>query len=641
MDIFAIENFTTGVSDAGVNFLQPSDSYQNLVNGFIYRQELKSREGVGYFAPRLSNKLRVMGIFEYIQPNGGDTKLLVFDSNDMYVYIAGTNTFDIVPYGGSMAGYAGFGITNKSAYITGCAYPTKDNTGRFIFTSLNTTPNANGSTIFFYDGTEILDYTNLVDNPDYAPPIDPRTNIVGTLDNAKYIFFFNQRLNFGVPEISGTIYSQGYLFSGIQNSDGNGDKYAVAGAGLNQLDTSQVITGMLQVGQVISVDATRTTWTLEKTTDAFNPYFQRQVPGVLGSNADYSAIAWDDIVKSMGKVGVLEKNGRQTLRTDNKIPYFTRDRINPSLFNLAYGGFDRKNSQFLWTYVEAGGTSETQDSILVNNYEESTWCTYDLPLTVFGQTFEGINLNWNQIDETLGNLSWAQWSTTTDIWNEIGIGEATEKILAGDDLGFIYELNKGFTDIFSDISSVTLASEAVLTVTESSFKIGDLVVVQNVEGTTNINNYNDEDEDQVSEPYTVLSATDTEVTINYDSQFDTITPNTGNLVKVIAFRAETIPFNPYRDQGRRCIISHIEILIDNNGGSAKIDVFEDEESNPYVQNVLCKPSRSSPKKREWITVSVNNEANFHTIVIKQNSSNAQLIVTSLRIHCQPGGYTAG
>lgn len=641
MDIFAIENFTTGVSEAGVNFLQPSDSYQNLVNGYIYRQKLQSRQGIGYFAPRLANKTRILGIFEFIMPNDLGTKLLVFDTDNLYTYDTGTKTFVTVAFGGSMAGYAGFNISNKAAYLTGCAYPAKNNSARFVFTSVGMSANANNSKIFFYDGTVIKDYTNLVDNPDYAPPLNPSTSIAGSLDGAKYIFFFNQRLNFGVPVISGSTYDQGYLFSGIQDSSGNGDKYTVAGSGFNQLDTSNVITGMLQVGQTIAVDATRSTWTLERTTDAFNPYFQRQVPGVLGSNADYSAVAWDDSVKSVGKVGILDKNGRQTLRCDNKIPYFTQNRISATLFNLTYGGYDRQNNQFLWTYKESALDGDTQDAVLVYNYEESTWCVYKLRLTVFGQTFEGNNLTWDDIDETTGNLSWEQWDTTTDIWNEIGLGEATEKILAGDDLGFVYELNQGLTDIYANISAVSLASQAVLTVSESSFKVGDLVVVQGVEGTTGINNFVPATDSQVVEPYVVQAATDTTVTINYDSQFDTITPNTGSVLKVIDFRAETIPFNPYRDQGRRCIISHIEILIDNNGGSALIDIFEDEETNPYVQNVLCKPNVNSPKRREWITVSVNNEANFHTIVIKQNSPNVQLIITSIRIHCQAGGYTSG
>ncbi len=69
MDVYEITGYATGVSEAGVNYLQPSDSFQKIVNGFIYRQVLQSRQGFGYFAPRLTDETRVFGIFEHTLPD--------------------------------------------------------------------------------------------------------------------------------------------------------------------------------------------------------------------------------------------------------------------------------------------------------------------------------------------------------------------------------------------------------------------------------------------------------------------------------------------------------------------------------------------------------------------------------------------
>src|SRR6187402_1253837 len=107
MDVYEITGLQTGVSQSGVNYLQPADSFQNIINGFIYRQVLQSRQGVGFFAPRLAGETRVFGIFEHILPDSSKESL-VFDQNFLYRYNTSTGVYDQIPFGGSMAAYTGF-----------------------------------------------------------------------------------------------------------------------------------------------------------------------------------------------------------------------------------------------------------------------------------------------------------------------------------------------------------------------------------------------------------------------------------------------------------------------------------------------------------------------------------------------------
>lgn len=644
MDIYEITGYQTGVSNEGVNFLPPADSFQNIENGFIYRQVLQSRQGVGFFAPRLADESRIFGIFEHTLPDS-TKELLAIDENFLYKYNTSTGIFDQIPFGGSMAAYAGFNISAKDFYVSGTSYPTATNGARFIFTGEGIAANAAGSSIFFYNGTDVQDFTSLVDNPNYASPT------LGTLTKANYVLWFNERLNFIVPVISTISYQQGILYSGIRTTSGNGDKFNIAGSGLLQADTYENITGVSILGQIIALNFDRSNWTLEKTRDAFNPYFIRKVPSVLGTDAKFSAVSWNDQVKSIGRTGILSTDGRQSLRSDNKIPNFTADEIDQLNFNLTYGGFDRVNNQFLWAYKESETDTDTQNRVLVNNYEEGTWSVYDQRFSVFGQTDLGLNLTWDDIDEAIGNESWATWDTTEEIWDKIGLGLSVQKTLAGDDLGFIYELNQDYDDYYSSISSITQASQAVLTVSASGLQAGDKVVVQSVEGMTEINNFDPAEDNIDFVPYTIVSATPTSITLNIDSTlFTAATPNTGSISKVISFYAETIPFNPYRSIGRRCYISHVEFLIDTGKGKGdslssrgilRVDIYEDEEESPFIDNVLCLTSSNSTKAREWLTMTVDNESNFMTFVLKQESPSVQLRITSMRIHCKPGGLTSG
>ena len=642
MDIFEIAGWETGVSKAGVNFLQPKDTFTDLKNGFIYRQVLQSRQGFAKFCPRLANNTRVLGIFEHTLTDGSKQSL-AFDTNNAYLYNIATGVYDLVPFGGSLlaAVYTGFAITQKDGYIHGTSYPNASGADRFVFTGRDITLNGT-SAVFFYDNTTntILDYTNVGDNPNYAAPT------LGALNRAYYVYRFGERLNFGRPTLANREYPQGIVFSGIKDNSGTGDKYNVAGSGIIQLDTSEYMTGLSISGSVFAVNMDRSNWIVEKTSDVFNPYFSRKIPSVLGTDAAYSFVNWFDTVYSLGKTGALRQDTRQSLRVDNKIPYFTADEIDQPKFNYTYGGFDRLNSQMLWSYIDEEADEDTQNKVLVYNYEENTWSVNDQRFTVFGQTDVGLSKVWDDIDET-GDPSWSQWNTTEEIWDKIGIGQSVQKTLAGDDMGFIYDLSQDGDDYYVAIADVSLATTAVLTVAESAFKAGDLVVVQNVTGMLNIegndiiNNFDPALDNLNFIPYTVISATDTTVEINIDtSTFTAADINTGYLSKVISFESSTIPLNPYREMGYRAYLSHIEFLLDTNSGFIKVDLLEDEDDTPYKENVIVFPDNTR-KKTNWVTVIADQEANFHTIVMKQMSPAVTVKIKSIRLHFMRGGLTSG
>lgn len=632
MEVYEITGYKTGVSDAGVNYLQPADSFQNILNGFIYRDVLQSRQGFGYFAPRLEDESRIFGIFEHTLPDS-TKELLAADQNYLYKYNIATGVFDQLPFGGSLAAYTGFNIPAKDRYISGTSYPTATNGPRFVFCGSGITPNLpGGSAIFYYDGTQVLDFT--VDNTDYAPPPG------GDLTSATFVLWFNERLNFIIPVIANIAYNQGVLYSGIRTVSGNGDKFNVPGSGLFQADTYQNITGATILGQILSINYDRMAYTMEKTRDAFNPYFGRSIPGVVGTNAKFSPVSWDDITKSLGKVGIIGVDGRRNLKVDNKIPNFTRTQIDQKNFNLTYGGFDRTNNQFLWSYLSPESSSSTQDRTLVSNYEEDTWSVYDWRFSVFGQTDLGIDLVWDDIDETSGNESWSRWDTTEEIWDEIGLGEAVQKTLAGDDLGFIYELNKDYDDFISPINAITAGPTTILTVAATGILAGDLVTISNVGGMVELNNYDTDTNELTNNLYGVISATTTSIEINIDSSEFSAYTSGGTISKIINFYAETIPFNPYRSLGLRCYVGMVEFYLDVNGGRLNVDVFSNEEESPFIQDVLIKPD-SATQARQWISMGVNQEADFLTFALKQQSPGVQARLTNMRIHCMPGGPTSG
>ena len=632
MEVFEITGFKTGLDDRGVNFLDPVDAFETINNGYIYRQELKSRKGFMRFGNRLGDQptdnpdaTRVMGIFENIDPLvNGSSELLVISKKYLYSYVAATGIFKQIPMNSAVA-IGDFNITSDDEYVSGTTYLTKAGIKRFVFTGRGM------SDVYFYNGTDVKRFTNTTDNPDYAAPAS------GALTKATKVHWFGERLNFFVPVIAGVPYHQGVLYSGIRDSSGKGDKFNVAGAGLRSADTYELMKGTQIRGDIIVMNFQRSNWTLQKTRDAFNPYFIKKVPSVLGTDATFSPVSYNDEVKSFGRTGMITTDGRQSVRFDNKMPYFTRNKIDPTNFELTYGGFDRDNSQFLFAYRSYLSTLSdvTQDKVLAYNYEESTFSIYDLRFSVFGGSDVGANLTWDDIDETY-DASWKTWDTTEEIWDDIGVEEAVYKTLAGDNDGFIYQLNLDYDDYFVNITNITQAVNAVITVDASSFKVGDKVFIDFVSGMTEIN----------KTPCEILAATDTSITVNIDTSDYTLYVAGGAVSKFIDFEVKFAPFNPYRDRGKRCYVSHIDVLFDSYSGPVTVDLYEDGEGTPYKKDALLEPAKGI-KEREWITCVVDHEADFHNFVFKgvtvtddneiyTGSVQYQVIISSIRVYAKEG-----
>jgi hypothetical protein len=628
-EIYEITGYRSGIARDGVNYLEPADSFQNIEDGYIYRQVLQSRRGFQRFSTgQLDDQERVMGIFTfYLRDFTKET--LVVTKKHLYKYDAASNTFVVQPTGATLPANHTFDIIENDAYVSGTTYPFPDGSDRFVFTGKGM------SYVYQYDNTTVEAYTNVASNPSYVDPPE------GIINHAKHVIYFGERLNFFVPNLNGVDYPQGILYSGIRTTGGNGEKYDISSSGLINLDTAEFIAGASIQGNVISMNLTASNWTLEKTRDAFNPYFPRKLPSVIGTGADFSFAQWNNEVRSFGQTGIIGTDTRQSLKVDNKIPRFTLDDVDQPNFQLIYGGFDRITSQFLWSYLSDRDLVDdaTQNKVLVNNYEEDSWAIYNMRFSVFGETDAGKNLTWDDIDET-NNPSWAQWDTTEELWDKIGLGQSVYKTLAGDNDGFIYELNSDNDDYFDNISGITQAAQAVITISGSNYKPGDLVTISGVQGMTEINNFDPASKEQtLFTPYTVIAATLTTVTINCDSTLFTAYTSGGTISKIINFYAETIPFNPYRSQGRMCYIASVEFLLDTNDGNLLVSVYQDEDDTPFIQDVLIKPD-TEQSQRQWISMTVDNEANFMTFTLRQQSPSVQVRIVAMRIHCKPGAMTS-
>lgn len=639
MDVFEITGFRTGVAKDGVNYLEPADSFQNIQNGYIYREVLQSRKGFQQFSTdKVTDGSRIMGIFTYVKSDS-TFETLVCSQSYLYTYNEGTNTFDQIPFAGGAAG--GFSISDSESYVSGTSYPDSDGNDRFIFCGVGLTD------VYFYDGTDVKSWTTVADNPNFVDFVSG-VGYSGPFQSARYVMRFGERLNFFYPTLNSQTVPQGVLYTGIRDGTGKGDSFNTSGAGMLLADTSDYLSGVIKHGNSVVMAFNRSPWTLEKTVDPFNPYFIKKIPGVIGTDAPFSVLSWGQEVRSIGKEGIASTDLRYSNRVDNKIPHFTTDEMDPTNFELTYGGFDRLNGQFLWSYKSLNSDPDNiyQDKILVNNYEEETWSVFDGRFSCFGTSKNGQIITLNNVNSVAHpeHPSWARLDTTEETLNKLGVSARVEKTLAGDDNGFVYWLNRGNDDYAYSITNISNATQAVVTVGNHALVAGDPVSINGVSGMLldgkDINNWDPGDKTEEFIPYIVQSVTATTVTINADASILDTYDSGGIITKVFEFYAETIPLNPYRSEGKQLYVSHIDFLIDTNDGYLDVDLIANEEDSPFKSNVRIRPS-ATQKRREWITIGVNNEMEFLTIRMRQMNPDLQFRATSFRIYAEPGGDTSG
>lgn len=577
---------------------------------------------------------RVMGIFEHIHPDDS-RELLVFDKNYMYTYNESNNALEQIPFTSSDP-ISAFNITGNANYVSGTTYPEADFSERFVMTGKEM------EDVFFYDGNGILRFTNTTDNGNYQAFNDGSNDL--TLTRAKHVFFYGERINFLVPVLSGTTYQQGWLFSAIRNVDGNGDKFNTSGSGLINFDTSDFISSFAKVADSIFLTLYKSSWVVDKSRDNFNPYIVREVSTMKGTAVDFAINAYENYGEALGKDGIIQCDLREVLRCDDKIPYFTRNDVDADSIDLTYSGLDHDNFAFLYAFrsSESNVTDDTQDQVLFHNYEEKSWAIFNERFSCFGSAEVGYELSWDQIDETQ-NPAWERMDDTEEVWDKIGIEPDTKKDLAGDDNGFVYLLNRDFDDYVIGIIDITKAAEAVLTIYEHSFLVGDKVRIEDVEGMTEINSDNfsniDNDFDNFFTIVEINVGGDpSKIKINQSSLGYSDYARGGLISKVIEFSATLNEFNPWRDQGIQCYIKEIEFLIDTNGGSLRVDLYDSSSTNPWREDVLMLPT-SETKEREFVKLSVENVSDFHTIRMRQFSARNQVRVTSVRINAEPAGLT--
>jgi hypothetical protein len=199
---------------------------------------------------------------------------------------------------------------------------------------------------------------------------------------------------------------------------------------------------------------TNSAWTFRFTGSDFSPFRFDKLNNSKSTNAPYGTVPYDERITSMGSKGLIACDGVNVQRYDAAIIDQFLD-INQARFGQCFGiRFDTINQA--WMLYPSEETNATlSDKVLIYNFIENTWATYDLMLSCLGLYFITADATWGSFAPSGSNpLSWGQANFP---WDSYLLQELAPTLLGGANAGgYVYELNDGDFDERANLIQMTI-----------------------------------------------------------------------------------------------------------------------------------------------------------------------------------------
>lgn len=319
--------------------------------------------------------------------------------------------------------------------------------------------------ITVYDGTNISRPPFSIDQDDY-------NNYVNNIGHCLDVDVYKNRLILQRPNLinaeaaNGTYY-QSFRWSRINpNGDlristnliadvpGNGGELSAA--------TQDIIRSSEILRDTFLVPFSNSTWWFRFNGNLVNPPFTWvKLNGTKSTDAPYGTVAYDERITMMGKKGLLACDGVNVQRYDIQIVDYTTDtpKINQQFYFQCYGTrFDTLNQTWM-LYPSLDNATGRSNKVLVYNFLENTWATYDLSMSCLGTFFISTGTTW--ADLSISGANPTLWEDADETWAGYIIQQDAPVLLGGGHDGIVYVLNSGVSDGKSSTSVGTAISSTI------------------------------------------------------------------------------------------------------------------------------------------------------------------------------------
>lgn len=425
--------------------------------------------------------------------------------------------------------------------------------------------------------------------------IRPVLNSGGTarfLDTCLVLLPFKDRLlAFNTQEtegISNRVYPNRVRYS--QNGDPTNpatswlDDVAGRGGFVDAPVSQQIITAQFIKDHLI-VYFERSTWELIYTGNQAFPFRWQQINAELGCESSFSVIGFDTAVLGVGNVGIHNCNGVNVVRIDEKIPdeVYKIHNGNDGPARV-YGIRDYFNELVYWSFPDADPTTVFPTRILLYNYRNNTWAFFNDSFTCFGYF------------QTLSNLTWATvqfkyptWAAWEDPWNSGSFQTAFPAIIAGNQQGFVFQLDNDLPQNSQSLYITDMISGTqIITIINHNLKNGDYILFEDVVGITITIITSSGPTVVPINGHVFVVIVKSSNTIQIDDIFAGTYLGAGKVSRISNLSIQSKQFNPGTPIGQETRFSYIDFLMDRtNNGEVTLDYAIDTSPNGVFQDLIA------------------------------------------------------
>lgn len=356
------------------------------------------------------------------------------------------------------------------------------------------------------------------------------------------------------------------------------------GAGAKDAATQEQIISIGFIKNNLIVYFEQSTWVLTYSGNQSNPFEWQRLTAELGAVSTFSTVSFDDQLLAIGNTGVHACSGVGVQRIDEKIPDFVfQIKDSTSGIRRVQGIRDFYNELVYWSMPKLSRDATESDyptRILVYNYRNSSWATYDDCITAFGYFEQSIDLTWAQCN--------FPWYSANFNWTA-GLQQANfRSIVAGNQQGFTFEL---YTNINRNAPALSLIDVTILNPGQAQLVIprhnlarGEVIAVEFATGVTNLNRHF-QIQSVVNEDTVAV------ITVPSVAPFTGTYEGNGLVTKISQVDVQTKAWNPYIKENKNVAVNKVQCtLVKTSTGMITMDYYVNNSTQPMGINSVASGS---------------------------------------------------
>lgn len=296
----------------------------------------------------------------------------------------------------------------------------------------------------------------------------------------------------------------------------------------------------------------RSTYELVYTGNEILPFRFQKIDNILGVESTFSVVQFDKNIIGIGDTGIHVASSTAVQRVDLQIPdiVFTISNDNNGVLRVQ-GVRDFYGELIYWAYPQY--SEQFPDRVLLYNYRNNTWATFDDSFTSFGY--------FNNQGDRVWEATYDTWQELDEPWISGVLNKGTYSVVGGNQQGYVFFIEIDQLNNAASLQITDISLPVTITCYNHNLRTGDYITLSNMAGVTIEDLYGNEI--PITQVSSVIDANTFE--IDHNNQLVGEYLGGGVIARVSLPSVLTKQYNFFIKDGIDFTINKIDVQVDRTG----------------------------------------------------------------------------